>query len=96
MFGNQKKTLEKKYQQRLEESYRLSHSNRRQSDIKRTEAEEVAAQLDHLDGKEQGQSRRSSRRLSKRRCDGKKTFDADLFGDCCSVDQLSLLETNGS
>lgn len=53
MFASQKKTLEKKYQQLLEESYRLSHSNRRKSDIKRAEAEEVAAQLDALEKKEQ-------------------------------------------
>ncbi len=53
MFGNQKKALEKKYQQLLEESYRLSHSNRRQSDIKRGEAEEILQQIDALEKKDQ-------------------------------------------
>jgi len=52
MFGSdEKKTLEKKYQQLLEEAYRLSHSNRKKSDLKRAEAEEISLQIDALEKK---------------------------------------------
>ncbi|QEG37583.1 Lacal_2735 family protein [Bythopirellula goksoeyrii] len=40
-----KKNLEKKYAQLLEESHRLSHTNRKASDLKRAEAEEVLTQI---------------------------------------------------
>lgn len=50
MFGfNKKAKLEKKYKQLLEESYRLSHTDRKQSDLKAAEAEEVWKQLDKIE-----------------------------------------------
>jgi len=52
MFGlfkkDEKKTLQKKYEQLMEESYRLSTTDRKASDAKRAEAEEVGKQLDLL------------------------------------------------
>ncbi len=45
---NNRKKLESKYKQLMEESYRLSHSDRKKSDEKRAEAEEVKRQLDQL------------------------------------------------
>lgn len=56
MFGrssNDKESLQKKYNELMEESYRLSHSNRKQSDMKRAEAEEIGKLLDELE-KESG------------------------------------------
>ena len=55
MFGNasnDKKTLQKKYNQLMQESYELSHSNRKKSDLKRGEAEEIGKQLDELEKQE--------------------------------------------
>ncbi len=52
MFGsssNDKASLQKKYTQLMEESYRLSHTNRKQSDLKRGEAEEIGKRLDQLE-----------------------------------------------
>lgn len=51
MFGlsSKRAKLEKKYKNLLEESYRLSHSNRKKSDAKLAEAEEVRLQLEALD-----------------------------------------------
>ena len=52
MFGsskNDRESLQKKYNQLMEESYRLSHSNRKKSDLKRGEAEEIGKLLDELD-----------------------------------------------
>ena len=52
MFGspsNDKKSLEKKYNQLMEESFRLSHTNRKKSDMKRGEAEEIGKLLDKLE-----------------------------------------------
>jgi len=64
MFGNAKKTieetkksLEKKYQQLLEESFHLSHSDRKKSDLKRAEAEEISVQLDALEKSKEGEQR---------------------------------------
>ena len=49
MFGfNKKAKLEKKYKQLLEESYRLSTTDRQKSDLKAAEAEEVRKELDAL------------------------------------------------
>ena len=53
MFGLFKKKSEKdklyeQYQKLLEESHRLSTSNRKQSDLKAFEAEEVMKQLEKL------------------------------------------------
>ena len=45
LFSNKRKKLEKKYAQLLEESYRLSHSNRKASDLKMAEADQVLSQL---------------------------------------------------
>jgi hypothetical protein len=47
-FGNKKAKLEKKYKQLLEESYQLSHSNRKKSDEKLAEAEALRKQIDDL------------------------------------------------
>ena len=52
MFGsssNDKESLQNKYNQLREESYRLSHTNRKKSDLKRGEAEEIAKRLDELE-----------------------------------------------
>ena len=49
--GSDKKNLQKKYNQLMEESYRLSHSNRKKSDMKRGEAEEIGKLLDELEKK---------------------------------------------
>ena len=51
MFGssNDKESLQKKYNQLMEESYRLSHTNRKKSDLKRGEAEEIGKLLDELE-----------------------------------------------
>jgi hypothetical protein len=52
MSGNQsKESLEKKYSELMEESFRLSHSNRKMSDMKRAEADDVAKILDELEKK---------------------------------------------
>lgn len=54
MFGifkkDPKKKLEDKYKALMEESYRLSTTNRAASDEKRAEAEEVLKELNKLDG----------------------------------------------
>ena len=49
--GNNKDKLQKKYNQLMEESYRLSHTNRKKSDMKRGEAEEIGKLLDELEKK---------------------------------------------
>ena len=52
MFGrssNDKESLQKKYNELIEESCRLSHSNRKQSDMKRGEAEEIGKLLEELE-----------------------------------------------
>ncbi len=54
MFGsssNDKDSLQKKYNQLMEESYRLSHTNRMKSDLKRGEAEEIGKLLDEFENK---------------------------------------------
>ena len=53
MFGLFKKKgkaeqLQEKYRKLMEESYRLSHSDRKASDLKRAEAEEIIKELDQL------------------------------------------------
>ncbi|MBL3658959.1 Lacal_2735 family protein [Fulvivirga sediminis] len=40
--------LEIQYKKLLEESYKLSHSNRKESDNKRAEAEEILKQIESL------------------------------------------------
>jgi len=49
MFGSKQKKLEAKYKKLLEESHRLSSTDRAKSDQKLAEAEEVRKQLDELD-----------------------------------------------
>ena len=51
MFGsaNKKEKLENKYKKLLDESYRLSHTNRIKSDEKAAEADEIRKQLDLLE-----------------------------------------------
>ena len=48
-FGNKQEKLEKRYKQLLEESYRLSHSNRKKSDEKLAEAEALRMEIDEPD-----------------------------------------------
>lgn len=48
-FGDKKAKLEGKYQQLLEDAYRLSHSNRRLSDQKHSEAEAIRLELEALE-----------------------------------------------
>ena len=53
MFGasNSREKLQEKYNKLMQESYKLSIVNRKKSDLKRAEAEEVGKQLDELDKK---------------------------------------------
>lgn len=53
MFGlfkkkSEKEVLEKKYQRLMEESYKLSHTNRKASDDRLAEAEKVMKQIEEL------------------------------------------------
>ncbi len=48
-FASQKVKLEKKYKQLLDEAYQLSHVNRKASDDKAAEADEVRKKLDALE-----------------------------------------------
>ncbi|NJL75363.1 MAG: Lacal_2735 family protein [Saprospiraceae bacterium] len=53
MFGLFKKKtkrelLQKKYEQLLEESYKLSHTDRKASDLKRAEAEEILNEMEKM------------------------------------------------
>ncbi len=50
MFGssNSKEKLQKKYNKLLQEAFDLSTVNRKKSDMKRAEAEEIGRQLDEL------------------------------------------------
>ena len=53
MFGSinsKKKKLANRYRQLMQESWQLSHSNRRKSDEKLAEAESVMKQLQELEG----------------------------------------------
>lgn len=55
MFGlfrnsaNDPKALQKRYQKLMDESYKLSHTDRKASDLKRAEAEEVLKQMEALE-----------------------------------------------
>ena len=49
LFRNKKTTLEKRYAALLEESHKLSHVNRKQSDLKMAEAEAVLKKLEALE-----------------------------------------------
>lgn len=46
------KDLQKKYKALMEESYRLSTTDRKASDLKRQEADEVAKEMDALRAKQ--------------------------------------------
>jgi len=48
-FSNKKSKLEKKYKKLLDDAYRLSHTNRRKSDEKTAEAEDVRLQLEAME-----------------------------------------------
>ncbi|WP_370687439.1 Lacal_2735 family protein [Fulvivirga maritima] len=51
VFSKKKSKVEKleiQYKKLLEESYKLSHSNRKESDKKRAEAEEILNQIESL------------------------------------------------
>ena len=48
-LGSKKAKLEKKYKRLLEESYKLSHVDRKKSDLKAAEAEAVRKELDSLE-----------------------------------------------
>jgi len=55
MFGlfkkDEKKALLKEYKKLMEESYRLSTTDRKASDLKRAEADDVMTQIEQLDNK---------------------------------------------
>lgn len=53
MFGsaNSKEKLQEQYNKLMQESYDLSTVNRKKSDLKRAEAEEIGKQLDELEKK---------------------------------------------
>ena len=50
--GNEKEKLQAKYNKLMQESFELSTVNRKKSDLKRAEAEEIGSQLDALEKKE--------------------------------------------
>ncbi len=49
LFGDKKAKLERRYNKLSEEAYRLSHTNRQQSDLKQAEAAEVLKQIEALE-----------------------------------------------
>ena len=49
LFDSKTKKLKKKYEQLLEEAYRLSHCDRKASDLKTAQAEDVLLQLKALE-----------------------------------------------
>ena len=51
LFKNPKAKLEQKYQKLLQEAFRLSHIDRKKSDLKTAEAEEVRKAIDELEKK---------------------------------------------
>jgi hypothetical protein len=52
IFGDRKTKLQKKYQSLLEESHRLSHTDRKKSDAKAAEANEILKQIESLESSE--------------------------------------------
>lgn len=48
-LGNKKDKLQKKYEKLMQESYDLSTVDRKKSDLKRVQAEEVGKQIDELE-----------------------------------------------
>ena len=55
MFKGQKSKLEKKYQQLLAEAHRLAQVDRKKSDLKSAEAEEVRKAIEALENSESTQ-----------------------------------------
>ena len=56
MFGSassKKKNLEAKYKKLLDESFRLSHIDRKKSDEKAAEADKIRKQLDEIESRSQ-------------------------------------------
>lgn len=54
MFGlfkkkSKKEKLNEQYKKMMEESYRLSHTDRKASDLKRAEAEELLKEIDAIE-----------------------------------------------
>lgn len=49
--GNNKEKLQEKYNKLMQESFDLSTINRKKSDLKRAEAEEVGKEIDELEKK---------------------------------------------
>jgi hypothetical protein len=49
IFGDKKSKLEKKYKQLLDEAYRLSHVDRKKSDLKSAEADELRKQIEAME-----------------------------------------------
>ncbi|QDS96879.1 Lacal_2735 family protein [Adhaeretor mobilis] len=49
LFADRKTKLEKKHAKLLEESYRLSHVHRKESDLKAAEAEAILTQIKALE-----------------------------------------------
>ncbi|MGI9469321.1 MAG: Lacal_2735 family protein [Rubripirellula sp.] len=47
-FGNREEKLQEKYSSLMQEAYELSTVNRKKSDLKRAEAEEIGRQLEQL------------------------------------------------
>ena len=47
-FGNREEKLQEKYSSLMQEAYDLSTTNRKKSDLKRAEAEEIGRQLEEL------------------------------------------------
>lgn len=47
-FGNREEKLQQKYSSLMQEAYELSTVNRKKSDLKRAEAEEIGRQLEQL------------------------------------------------
>ncbi|MDA7873997.1 Lacal_2735 family protein [bacterium] len=50
-FGNREAKLQEKYSTLMQEAYELSTVNRKKSDLKRAEAEEIGRQLEEIKGK---------------------------------------------
>ena len=53
LFSDKKTALEKNYHRLLKESFEQSHSNRKLSDLKATEAESVRLEIDQLENGKQ-------------------------------------------
>ena len=51
-WGNSKEKLQKKYNKLMQESFELSTVDRKRSDLKRAEAEEIGRQIDALEKEE--------------------------------------------